>query len=265
MSDFSLLVVGRFLPRQIDLRWTATTRATNPTVDDLIEQAWKTTTAAPGVRLFDGKVARLESFSATPTGSGAEHLSIMLSPTSYRIVVGTNFVNPHLAGQFGPAVMANPLGVSTGLLTADGYWMMGRRNRSVAYYPGRVHPFAGSLEVREPADIFDDVRRELREELAVQAESIEEIVCLGLAEDRALRHPEAVFGTRCRLSRAQITTQLDRDEHDAVWSTPAEPDATAAAMLNEALTPVAKAVLLLNGRERFGPDWFARHNCQARN
>ena len=27
--------------------------------------------------------------------------------------------------------------------------MLGRRNASVAYYPGRVHPFSGSLEPQE--------------------------------------------------------------------------------------------------------------------
>jgi hypothetical protein len=48
--------------------------------------------------------------------------------------------------------------VSPALLTADGFLMMGRRNASVAYYPNRVHPFAGALDPGD-ADMFAAVRR----------------------------------------------------------------------------------------------------------
>jgi hypothetical protein len=254
MADFKLLVVGRFLPGQVRVRWTESTRQVLPQVETLIEQAWQKTISTPGVRLFDGRVARLESFA-----TDGYTLDIAISPTSYRIVVGTNFANPQLQDEFGESVMANPLGVSTALLTSDGYWMMGRRNRSVAYYPARVHPFAGSLEVRDHVDIFDDVRRELREELALSAEHITQIIHVGLACDETLRHPESIFFTESRLSREQVTQQLDRDEHDAVWSTPATPEHTAAALSNDDLTPVARASLLLGGRERFGVEWFERN------
>jgi len=256
MPDFSLLVVGRFLPGQVDVHWEASARRSHPEVDRAIDAAWNAATTTPGVRLFDGQVARLESYSLNSSPTGSATLSVALSPTSYRVVVGTNFANPQLADTFGDDVMANPLGVSTGVLTADGYWMMGWRNRSVAYYPARVHPFAGSLEVREHVDLFDDVRRELREELAMSAESIDQIICVGLACDKALGHPESVFLTVSRLSRDQISAQLDDDEHDAIWSTPASPAATRSALSDAALTPIAKATLLLNGRERFGVDWF---------
>ena len=255
MADFKLLVVGRFLPGQVRVRWNESTRLVLPQVETLIEQAWQETISTPGVRLYDGRVARLESFDLR-----GNELDLAISPTSYRIVVGTNFANPGLQDDFGEAVMANPLGVSTSLLTADGYWIMGRRNRSVAYYPARVHPFAGSLEVREEVDIFHDVRRELREELALGESDIVQVTHVGLVCDQTLRHPEAVFFTETRLSRKQVTHQLDPDEHDAVWSTPATPQDTAAALANDELTPVARASLLLGGRERFGVEWFERHS-----
>ena len=44
--------------------------------------------------------------------------------------------------------LANPVGVSPALLSADNFLIMGRRNASVAYYPNRIHPFAGALEPR---------------------------------------------------------------------------------------------------------------------
>ena len=254
MADFSLLLARRFLPGQITASWTPSTRAIVPAVEASIETAWHQTISRPGVRLFDGTVARLESFDVAD-----DRLHIALSPTRYRILVGTNFSNPHFADTFGDAVMANPLGVSTGLITSDAFWIMGRRNRSVAYYPHRVHPFAGSLEVRAHVDLFDDIRRELREELSLSTAELSRLTFVGLAVDRNLRHPESIFLTQTHLTRQQITAQLDQDEHDGVWFTPATAEATSAAMNDADLTPIARAALLLGGRERFGEEWFAAH------
>ena len=64
--------------------------------------------------------------------------------------------------------------------------MLGRRNATVAYYPSRVHPFAGSLEPADDLDVFDDVFRESREELALGKGDIADIVCTGVAEDQSL-------------------------------------------------------------------------------
>ena len=102
-------------------------------------------------------------------------------------------MNAALAEEFGDKVLANPIGVSTALETADGFLLMGRRNDSVAYYPNRVHPFAGALEPRDDLDVFDDVRRELHEELAMTPDSIADIACIGVAEDNNIRHPELIF------------------------------------------------------------------------
>src|SRR2546423_316715 len=86
---------------------------------------------------------------------------------------------PILADRFGPQVLANPVGVSPALLTADNYLMMGRRNASVAYYPGRIHPFAGALDPQD-SDVFAAVRRELKEELAFEIQDVTEIFCTGI-------------------------------------------------------------------------------------
>ncbi|MBC7783097.1 MAG: NUDIX hydrolase [Burkholderiales bacterium] len=223
-----------------------------PEVEAAIEIAWRATLARPGVNLFDGPVCRLEGLRSDAGG-----LNVDLSHTSYRIVVGTNFANPQMADLHGPDVMGNPLGVSCGLITSDGRLMMGRRNHTVAYYPGRIHPFAGSLEVKPVIDLFANVRRELYEELALEASDLEHVLCLGAAEDAGLRHPEMIFAARARLDSAAIERQLDAAEHHGIWSVRHEPDAISEALTTEdTLTPIARAVLLMCGRQDFGIEWF---------
>jgi 8-oxo-dGTP pyrophosphatase MutT (NUDIX family) len=250
------LHLNTYVEGSLRTRWTPSTRRIVPEIEQAIDDAWRTTLARPGVHLFDGPVCRFEGMQ---TRDGV--MTIDLSPTSYRIVVGTNFCNPNFADIYGPDVMANPVGVSTGLLTSDGFLMMGRRNARVAYYPNRVHPFAGSLEVEETIDLFANVRRELREELSLAADQIEKIVCLGLAEDGRLRHPETIYMAWTSLNHDQVARQVHADEHHAAWHVQNDPDAIRAALAgaNE-LTPIARAVLLAHGRETFGVNWFDEHS-----
>ena len=246
-----LSIIQEFRRDQVVVTMIDSTRRVVPRVERQIDEAWRRTLTRPGVNLYDGPVCRFES--ARVDGG---LLRVELSRTSYRILVGTNFANPHLADEYGDGVMANSMGVSTGLLTADGFWIMGRRNACVAYYPNRVHPFAGSIELAEHVDLFDNAERELREELRLPAEAISGTTWAGLVEDTALRHPESIFFARTDRTRDEVAGGLDAAEHDGVWSVPNEADAVADAMTGEALTPVARAVLLLGGRHFFGTSWF---------
>lgn len=240
-------------PRQrVRIEWAdRSSRELVPEVERIIEQTWSRVVSRPGVHLFDGPMCRLESFDAA-----ADALRLVLSATSYKAFVGTNLENARLAEQFGPGVMANPVGVSTLVETADGHLLLGRRNASVAYYPDRVHPFAGALEPRDGADAFAAVCRELREELSLAPDEISDLRCCGLVEDRALRQPELIFLAASALSRHVVEARLDRVEHHACWSSP-HTEAELSASLNQpALTPVAVASLLLAGRARYGHLWF---------
>ena len=222
-----------------------------PEVEALIDAAWRETMARPGVHLFDGPMCRMESWSASP-----EQLRITLSRTSYRAFLGTNLVHPELADRFGPAVMSDPVGVSVALESSDGWLLFGRRNGWVAYYPNRVHPFAGALEPRDAARVFDAVRRELAEELAIEPRDVGEIRCTGIVEDQALRQPELIFRATATLARQQIEAKLDREEHHATYPVAVREDTVAAALRDPALTPVGVAALLLWGRVHFGEEWF---------
>lgn len=246
-----LLEDREFEAADVCVRVVPSGRRLVPEVETRIESAWQKTLARPEVRLFDGPIFRFESADVS-----GRQLIVNLSKTSYRVFVGTNFCNPNFADEYGPDVMANSMGVSAGLLTADGYWMMGRRNQSVAYYPGRVHPFAGSVEISEPVDLFANARRELHEELHLRPDQIVVSHLVGLVEDTALKHPESIFLARTPLSRDAVAAGLDADEHDGIWYVASTPDAVAAALKQDDLTPVARATLLLGGRRVFGQSWY---------
>lgn len=237
---FRMIYRGCLRRGQIHTRFVPSTRVEHPQVEQAIQRAWEEALSRPGVHLFDGPVCRMESMHWQ-----GEDLWIHLSQTSYRIVVGTNFANPDFADTYGSQVMANPLGVSTLVLTQDQHLMMGQRNDSVAYYPNRVHPFAGSLEVRsEMIDLFDNVQRELQEEVGLMSSEIESILFVGLTEDLNLRHPESLFLTHTRLTHEQLRSRLDPAEHKNIWSVPASAETVRQVLESPAtLTPIAQSLL----------------------
>lgn len=237
------------------VEWVGEGRRRVAEVEETIEQTWAAATGDKSVHLFDGPMCRLERAEVT---DGGRRLRLSLSHTSYKPFFGTNLRHPELAARFGTDVMANPLGVSPALETADAFLLLGRRNDRVAYYPNRVHPFAGALEARDGADVFAAVRRELDEELHLSPADVPELRCTGLVEDAALRQPELVFAARSVLTRQEIARRLDPTEHRETVATPAQGQAIAGAIGDPALTPVAVASLLLWGRLRLGEEWYRR-------
>jgi hypothetical protein len=244
--------VGDWSPDQVRYEQIQSTRPIVPEVEHLIDQAWQRVSQQPGVHLFDGPMVRLESWR-----TAGDDLQLTLSRTSYKPFLGTNLYHPELADRYGRAILANPVGVSPALETSDGWLMFGRRNASVAYYPNRVHPFAGALEPRDACDAFAAVRRELAEELSLTDADVEEIRCTGIAEDVSIRQPELIFRARVRWTRSEVEVKLDQTEHHTTWAVRAEVRAVEQAIGRaDLLTPVAVASLLLWGRRAAGGTWF---------
>jgi 8-oxo-dGTP pyrophosphatase MutT (NUDIX family) len=253
--------VGNWPRNQLHTRWEKSEQAPPAEVQTVIDREWEHALARPNVKLFDGPMCRLQSWRAAPDGG----LELVLGPTSYKHFLGTNMRRPELADRFGPGVLANPVGVSAIVETADGFLLLGRRNASVAYYPGRIHPFAGSLEPVDAGggstgpDPFAAVMRELAEELAVTPADVTDLRCTGLVEDAALRQPELIFRAATPRTRATVEPQVARDEHHASVAALATEAGVTGLLQDPALTPVAVASLLLWGRLAFGPAWFVRH------
>jgi 8-oxo-dGTP pyrophosphatase MutT (NUDIX family) len=249
----TVLTAGDWGPDDVDVKWVPGTRRLVPEVEELIERAWHTATARAAMCLFDGPMCRLEGWGVSPDG---KRLKLSLSHTSYKPFFGTNMSHPELFERYGPAVMANPVGVSPALETADGFLLLGRRNAAVAYYPERVHPFAGALEPDDNGDLFAAVRRELNEEVSLQEAELGQVRCTGIVLEQALRQNEFIFRARTTLSRRQVELRLDRQEHRATYALPATQEGVEEAIKDPQLTPVAVATLLLWGRHRFGEAWF---------
>jgi 8-oxo-dGTP pyrophosphatase MutT (NUDIX family) len=228
------------------------TFAPPPLVSAEIERVWTMMGQIPGVHLFDGGLCRLESYSA-----GAGELSLTLSDISYKSFAGTNMLNPQFASQYGQTAMANPLGMSAALISADGFLVMGRRNERVAYYPGRIHPFAGSVEPEDALDVFGAVTRELKEELGLDGGELHEMKCLGIAEDRGLAHPELICHAVTQKTLDELRRGVDEVEHDAMVAIEVRRAVFERELAGAKLyTPIALATMLLCGRERFGREWF---------
>lgn len=238
-ARFTILARGVWTPGHVVTTRVPSTRPIIDEVERAIETAWHAA-AKPGVQLFDGPMCRLESFDASPG-----ELKLTIAPTSYKPFVGTNLSNPRLADTYGPAVLANPLGASVALTTSDGYLLLGRRGDRVAYYPNRVHPFAGALEPAEADDVFAIVHRELGEELNLPPSDVRDARCLGLARNNEIRQTEIIFAAETRLSLADLERQLDPDEHDAIWPVATNPAALDAAAADPLLTPIATATITM--------------------
>ena len=255
-AGFTVLRAGDWGPGDVDVEWVPSGRRIVPEVEAAIDRAWSDALARPGAHLFDGPMCRLEGWAASDDGA---RLQLQLSPTSYKPFLGTNMTRPDLPDRFGDEVLANPVGVSPALETADGFLLLGRRNAAVAYYPNRVHPFAGALDPGD-RDVFAAVRRELKEELLLAEAEVPEVRCTGLVQEAALRQTELIFRAKSALPRNQIERRLDPKEHRSIVAIPAIPAAVESMMRNPALTPVGCAALLLWGRASFGESWFESHD-----
>jgi 8-oxo-dGTP pyrophosphatase MutT (NUDIX family) len=258
-----LLAQGLWSPAQVIATTTVSSRPIIPDIEKIIAQTWTEQTSRPDSILFDGTMSRLESFQT----QGPE-LHLNLSTTSYRIFLGTNLYHADLAQQFGRPALANAIGMSAALLTADGQLVMGRRNNRVAYYPNRIHPFAGSLEPRDVPNIFDGIRRELEEELRLDNDDVTDLRMLAIIEDRRLFQPEFIFFAQTPLTASALCDSLDQSEHDSLWMHDATADALERLLeqidleggaVSDLFTPVAVGTLLMYGRFTFGVNWGEEH------
>lgn len=203
-----------------------------------IDSAWSEACARPGVHLFDGPLCRFERLTADD-----QHLHLDVSLCSYKQFFGTNGSHPEWAEAHGWGSLANAIGTSAALVSSDGWLVFGRRSTAVALYPGWAHPFGGILEPSDDLDLLAEMQRELHEEIGLAENDLSDLACIGLVRDPRLLQPELIYLARAKLTRHELESRLDLDEHSACWSVRAEPEAIALALRHELLTPVTRLVL----------------------
>lgn len=264
---FDVIIAGRFEPHLVTTRWTDAPRETNAEIESIIEQEWGVRVAEAqrrGAVLYDGQLARYVSHEM----SGADAVTIHVGPTCYRDFIGTNLYHSGLADRFGWAALANPIGTTALVITADGHLALGRRSDRVAFHAGYLHTIGGSLEAadrREGGDVdaAGSVLRELEEELAVTPADIRRFTCVGLVRDHEIRQPELLFEAELSLDRAGLLARAAgataADEHVSIEFCPATRDAIAPFIRAAApIAPVAVAGLLTLGIHRWGTTWLHR-------
>lgn len=243
-NQFDVLARGRWAEGAVATRPAACTF--DPPADVLrqIDLIWQRELSRPGIHLFDGPMCRLERFLVRGAG-----LILWTSGVTYRQFVGTNLHNAAEASRHGGVALANPIGLSCALLSADGFVMLGRRSARVAYYPNRVHPFAGCMEPSPGLDVFEDMRRELAQELLLTRAECGPMHCLGIVRDLSILQPELIFMARSTLSREQIErreveVRLKDSEHRAWVAIPVPALADVLRNVDE-FTPIALATVTL--------------------
>ncbi len=240
-ADVRLLARGDWPAGRLHATWTASTHHLDAAQQAAVETAWAAAGARPGITLFDGPMCRLEAFHVAADG-----LHLQLSPTSYKAFIGTNGSHAGWADAHGAGILANPVGTSAAVVSSDGHLIFGRRAQRVALYPGCAHPFGGTLEPRAGGapDLLDEMRRELEEEIGLDRSVLHDLRAIGLAEDRSLRQPELIYRAQATLDRAAIISRLERTEHDACWTVPADARSIAAALASaDPMTPVTRMTL----------------------
>jgi 8-oxo-dGTP pyrophosphatase MutT (NUDIX family) len=263
MSVLRFHHVGDWDSSHVSTGWAPSSLDLPEEAKALVEREWAAAAGRKDKKLFDGPMCRLESWSVR-----GGRMELTFSRTSYKVFWGTNLCHPDLGDRYGRRALANPVGVSPALETADGFLMLGLRNASVAYYPSRLHPFAGCLEPGDvlrggespPPDLFAAVRRELAEELSLSDADVPLVRCTGIVEDVSLRQPELIFRVRTRLTRSEVEARVDRAEHHDSFAFPATRERMLAVVHDPLLTPVGVASLLLWGRSAFGEGWFAEQS-----
>ena len=261
---FQVVVFGEFGPRQVRVLWNDEHRPPHPELDALVAETWARKLAEcqrTGQILFNGQLAR---YLRHRIEDGV--LVIDAGPTDYVNFVGTNMLNHARADEFGWELFSNPIGTSAIVVTSDGWLLFGRRNHRVAPYGGYMHMFGGGLEAKDrrcdgTVDGFGSIRRELNEELDLYESDIDQIVCLGLVEERRIRQPEMIFDTQVSYTRAQISERIRPDhpdeEHTGVEACWNAPDAIVPFVRSiDLIAPVAVGAIFQHGRRRFGEAWY---------
>ena len=263
-APFFIEFVQRFTKGQLSQNCNATPRPTTPAIEECIARTWETELALAREdkrMLYNGDLIRLVEARPAET-----QLHLELGPTCYRDFLGTNLHHAATLWRSGEQHLANPLGISSTVITRDGFLVFGRRSARVAFHAGHLHTFGGLLEASDRDaegrfDVFMAAIRELNEELGIRKEEIASIVIAGLVRDRSILQPELLFEATLTLSRAELTARFDPtlpdQEHTGLEFVHDDPETIVPFVRRSApVAPVALAATLLHGRHAWGTDWY---------
>ncbi|SIR01449.1 hypothetical protein SAMN05880590_110131 [Rhizobium sp. RU35A] len=155
---------------------------------------------AQNASAFDGSLLRLDDLRVDQG-----RLVLQASRTCYSAYVATR--HPEFAVAHPDARRADPLGMTALVVTADDHVIVTRRSLTADQNPGALYLIGGYAEPPEvdgSVDLFQEIAREIAEEIAVTDLVRSASSAIGMGYDPVFCHPELFFVTPSRSSAADI-------------------------------------------------------------
>jgi len=265
---FNVELCHRYTRDQLGVSFVDEPRPTTDEIERLIATTWEEEfdkARKEGRLLYNGDLGRLVRVT-----TGPDSLHFLLAHTCYRDFFGTHVRSAAFVRSIDPECLADPLGVSSTVITSDGWIVYGRRGVRVALHSGYLHAFGGMLEPPDRLedgtyDVFAAALRETCEELQIEKTEISEMVITGLVRDRRLDQPELLFDATVTLPRSELERRFERacgkrpqdSEHVAIEFVEDREDAIVGFLRDSApVAPITQGAALLHGRHRFGKQWY---------
>jgi hypothetical protein len=170
---------------------------------------------------FDGALLRMETWKADMEG----WLHLSAEVTAFSAYVATR--HPGFADEHPCEARADPLGLTALVLTSDGHVIVTVRSLKADQNPGALYLVGGYAEPGEvfgEIDLFQEMAREIEEEIAVTDLIRSLSYAIGLAYDPVYCHPELFMVTFSRSTAqailARATSARDRGEAEQLFSCP---------------------------------------------
>lgn len=211
---------GEIGPGGLSERWLKP-RSLSMELRDEIDAHWQRRldeARRSGWRLFDAPVAHLDAFRGDHAG-----LDLSLRPARYREWDFSSGRHAEIDRRFGEGTAVRAIALCAALLTRDGQLLIQRRSGEVAEGADLLHVPGGHLDPErhrvpgEPA-VWRAMREELREELSLQTEDMDEGALLGFGENLENGKPELLFRFHCLLSAAELRARAVDSEDSYEYS-----------------------------------------------
>ncbi len=187
-------------------------------IKQLIEDTWEKlqqSTPNPEKYLYNGIVYSLCDYKLLN-----DKLVLKVQPTDYKSYIGTNIQNIKIIKDKNN--LANILAACVVPITSDDYCIVGKRSNKLAEGTAQWHVVGGTVESKddnllEPEHPYDLILKELKEEINVSENQINDLVCTGFGLSIYNNKPEFLFKARLSIGieqlRSIINLAKDYDEH----------------------------------------------------
>jgi len=224
---FRILTRCSCKPNQLRVYWEETypeLSAARQTLEEHFWQAYQKNHPTAGV--YNGTICQLRDYQATES-----ELVLRLGPIHFKTHLFTITKGKILSHSI-PDGPQTGLGVSATILTADNRLLFMKRSQKVATAPGLFDAFGGHIDPNHhrkngPENTpcpFHAILCELREELNLPPETIQQTKAIGLIENALTTQPEMIFSVRIAEKAEQVaehaTDAQDRSEYSHIIHIP---------------------------------------------